>query len=314
MTKIEYLDATWNPVTGCTKVSMGCTNCWAERMSRRLAGRCGYPADDPFRVTFHPDRLDWPIRRRKPLRIGVCFMGDLFHEDVPDWEIAKIFAVMALAQHTFQILTKRSKRMAAWVGGKGHDDTEYAASLYANDWGAHVAAEALGGGWVDGQYDCDGRCELPPAYEDLKISWPLPNVWFGTSIEDQNHLDRIRDLRRVPAAMRFLSLEPLLGAIPILPLDGIDWVIVGGESGPGARPCHVEWIASIRDQCQAAGTPIFIKQMGSNSIWSEVVSRGAYEHWHERWRIFHDAKGGDPSEWPENLRVREYPVIAAGSA
>jgi len=235
-TKIEWATEVWNPVTGCTAVSSGCANCYARRMAHRLIGRYGYPADDPFKVTLHPDRLGEPLRWRKPRRVFVCSMGDLFHKDVPWSFIRDVFEVMRIArQHTFLVLTKRPYRIG-------------------------------------------------------NLARPLPNVWLGASIEDQPTLEeRVRDLLQTPAAVHFLSYEPALGPLDFEATssgqilgecdhcghrgnnpeceacDGmasLNWVICGGESGPGARPAHVDWFRSVRDQCQDAGVPFFFKQWG----------------------------------------------------
>jgi protein gp37 len=203
-TKIEWTDATWNPVTGCTKVSQGCKHCYAERFAKRL----GY---DFSQVELHPERLEIPLHWKKPRRIFVNSMSDLFHRDVPVEFIAEVFNVMARASHhTFQLLTKRARRLAS----------------------------------------------LAPF-----LPWP-ENLWVGVSVETADYLWRIGCLREVPAAVRFLSLEPLLGPIPDLPLGHINWVIAGGESGPGARPMRAEWARSVRDQSLAAGVPFFFKQWG----------------------------------------------------
>ena len=228
-TKIEWvrnLDGTqgetWNPVTGCTKVSEGCRNCYAERMSKRLAGRFGYPsAPNNFDVCFHLDRLTAPLKWRKSRMVFVCSMGDLFHPDVPDWALRSIFHVIVRAQpggHIFQILTKRAWRMQRWMS--------------------------------------------------KNYPKPLSNVWLGVSAEDQDYYDgRVSLLLCTPATVRFVSLEPLLGPIHLPPwLSGsefkLDWVIAGGESGPGARPPDPDWFRSIRDQCVAAKVPFFFKQWG----------------------------------------------------
>jgi len=231
-TKIEWCDATWNPTSGCTPISEGCQNCWAKRMSKRLAGRCGYSADDPFRVTFHPDQLTKPLHWKKPRRIAVSLMGDLLHDDVADAKIASVFAVMMRAYwHTFLVLTKRPERMAEVMPRLHLLSTRQ----FVNFW----------------------------EYTEPVGPWPLPNIWLGTSVENQRTADeRIPWLRKCPASMRFLSMEPLLGPVSRLPLNGIHCVIVGGESGPGARPMHPDWARSIRDQCQAAGVPFFFKQWG----------------------------------------------------
>ena len=209
--KIEWTQATWNPVTGCTKVSPGCKHCYAERLAKRLQAMGVKKYANGFKVTLHEDALEIPLRWKHPRIIFVNSMSDLFHEEVPLEFIRKVFAVMKQArQHIFQVLTKRAERMA----------------------------------------------ELAPLLE-----WP-PNVWMGVSVENQHYTYRIDLLRQVPASVRFLSLEPLLGPIPDLNLDGIHWVIVGGESGPGARPMRKEWVLDIRDQCQRAGVLFFFKQWG----------------------------------------------------
>lgn len=211
---IEWTDATWNPVTGCTKVSPGCTHCYAERLAARLRAMGNPRYRNGFAVTLHPDQLALPLRWRRPKRVFVNSMSDLFHEAVPDEYIRRVFAVMAEADwHTFQILTKRSARLAA------------------------LAPDLL---------------------------WP-PNVWQGVSVENARYTSRIADLQTVPAVVRFLSVEPLLGAIPSLPLEGIHWVIVGGESGGGRRPMAAEWARDIRDQCATAGVPFFFKQWGGRT-------------------------------------------------
>jgi len=208
---IEWTDATWNPVTGCTKVSPGCKFCYAERFAARLQAMGNPRYRNGFAVTLHPDQLTLPLRWAQPRRIFVNSMSDLFHEGVPEAFIAQVFEVMARAQwHIFQLLTKRAARVA----------------------------------------------ELA-----LRLPWPS-NVWQGVSVENARYTWRIASLQPVPAAMRFLSVEPLLGPIPHLPLEGIDWVIVGGESGPCHRPMDPRWVREIRDQCLAAGVPFFFKQWG----------------------------------------------------
>lgn len=210
-TGIEWTDATWNPVTGCTKVSPGCAHCYAERIAERFRGSVGFP--EGFDVTLRSDRLDIPLHWKRPRRIFVNSMSDLFHEQVPLPFIRRVFDTMERSPwHQFQILTKRSEQLR------------------------HVAPY---------------------------LPWPS-NVWMGVSVEYQRWTKRIDDLRAVPAAIRFLSLEPLLGPLN-LNLDEIDWVIVGGESGPKARPMEVEWVTSIRDQCVSSGVPFFFKQWGTYS-------------------------------------------------
>lgn len=213
-TAIEWTEATWNPVTGCTKISLGCKNCYAERFALRLQATGNPRYRNGFRVTLHPDLLDLPLRWKKPRLIFVNSMGDLFHEDVPFRFIQQVFEVMEeCTWHTFQILTKRPKRAA-----------EFSKDLV----------------------------------------WP-PNIWIGTTVENMSVIQRVEWLRRIPAQTRLLSLEPLLGPLPNLPLDGIHWVIVGGESGPGARPMHPEWVRQIRDRCVVNSIPFFFKQWGGKN-------------------------------------------------
>jgi len=211
---IEWTDATWNPVTGCTKVSPGCKNCYAERLALRLQAMGNRRYRNGFRVTLQPDQLSLPLRWHQPRMVFVNSMSDLFHEAIPDKYIKSVFDVMVAAdRHVFQILTKR--------------------------------AERLGG--------------LAP-----RLPWPR-NVWQGVSIESAEYTTRIAHLLQVPAAVRFLSVEPLLGPIDQLPLQGIAWVIVGGESGPRHRPIRLEWVRSIRDQCLASDVPFFFKQWGGQT-------------------------------------------------
>jgi protein gp37 len=259
-TEIEWTDGTWNPVTGCTKVSAGCTHCFAET----LAGR--FWQDRKFTdVRCHHDRLTQPLRWRRPRRIFVNSMSDLFHPAVPAHFIDQVFEIMGACdgrsgrpRHIFQILTKRPELI---------DEKLYAVT-------AELPLRYLGGG----DY--------------------LPNVWLGVSVENQATADaRIARLIEIPAAVHFVSAEPLLDHVSFAGyLDKLDWVIVGGESGPGARPCRIEWIRDIVRECKAANVAVFVKQLGG------VVYGGD----NARIRL-RDRKGGDPSEWPEELRVREYP-------
>ncbi len=208
---IEWTEATWNPVTGCTKTSPGCKHCYAERMALRLQAM-GHPNYvNGFRVTLHENMLDIPLRWKKPRLIFVNSMSDLFHEEVPAEFIQRVFAVMRKAHwHTFQVLTKRSARLL----------------------------------------------EL-----DREIDWP-DNVWMGVSVENEHYTFRIEHLRQTHAKVKFLSLEPLLGPLHYLDLRDIDWVIVGGESGPGARKLEESWVVEIRDRCRVANVPFFFKQWG----------------------------------------------------
>lgn len=211
LSPIEWTDATWNPVTGCTKVSPGCKFCYAERMAKRLAAMEQTRYRNGFQTTLQEDLVDLPLGWRKPRRIFVNSMSDLFHEKVPADFIERVFAVMERAHwHVFQVLTKRADRLL----------------------------------------------ELAP-----HLPWPS-NVWVGVSVESEAFQWRVERLAQVPAAVKFLSVEPLLGPIPHLPVRGIDWVIVGGESGPGARPMEANWVRTIRDRCSAEGVPFFFKQWG----------------------------------------------------
>ncbi len=208
---IEWTDATWNPVTGCTKISQGCKHCYAERMAGRLKLMGSPRYRNGFKLTLHDDLIDAPARWSKPRMIFVNSMSDLFHEEVPEPFIRRVFESMARnAHHTFQVLTKRSDRLR------------------------------------------DLASRLP---------WPK-NVWMGVSVEDERVVHRILDLVEVPAAVRFLSCEPLIGPLTSLPLKGIHWCIVGGESGPGARPMETHWVDSILRQCQRAEVAFFFKQWG----------------------------------------------------
>lgn len=262
--QIEWTDATWNPATGCTKISPGCAHCYIDRTPAfRIAGRKFVKGHIPLQL--HPDRLDKPLHWRRPRMVFVNSLSDLFHKDVPFDFVDRVFAVMALCpQHTFQILTKRPERMAEyfssrtavmnlhWLVGPGistHDEVE--------EWcrqNGITRKERERRRHISHYHYYPGECRVPP--------WPLPHVWLGTSVEDQKRADeRIQHLRRCPAAVRFLSCEPLLGPLT-LDLDGIQWVIAGGESGPNARPTHPDWIRSLRDQCTEAGVPFFFKQWG----------------------------------------------------
>jgi protein gp37 len=208
---IEWTDATWNPIRGCTKISPGCTHCYAETFAERFRGVPGHPFEQGFDLRLVRDALDLPLRWKRGRRIFVNSMSDLFHEDVPDSYVEEVFAVMRQAKHhRFQVLTKRAERLESFA--KSHA--------------------------------------------------PSPNVWLGVSVESADYTWRIDHLRRAPAHIRFLSVEPLLGPIPDLDLRGIDWVIAGGESGGKARPMNPEWVRGIRDRCRASQVPFFFKQWG----------------------------------------------------
>ena len=211
---IEWTEATWNPVTGCTKVSLGCTNCYAERLARRLQAMGNPNYAGGFEVTLHEHMLSLPLKWRQPRIVFVNSMSDFFHEAVPVDFIRRMFDVMRRASHhTFQVLTKRSGRLA----------------------------------------------DLAP-----DLDWP-ENVWMGVTVEHADYTDRIDDLRATGARVKFLSLEPLLGPVPALDLAGIDWVIVGGESGPHARPMDAAWARDVHEQCERAGVAFFFKQWGGTN-------------------------------------------------
>lgn len=301
-TSIEWTEHTWNCLAGCEAVSPGCTNCYAATMTRRLeamgqADYSGLTTDKHFNgvVRCLPHKLDIPLKRRKPTTYFVNSMSDLFHEDVPHHFISRVFGVMASCpQHTFQILTKRAERMCFEVQAIYESPKEH------NWW--------------------------PPQWWHRRDVAPLPNVWLGVSTEDQKRADeRIPWLLKTPAAVRFLSCEPLLGPIQLrtdairkasgancdqLGYPMIDWVIVGGESGHGARPMQLEWAQSLVDQCEAAVIACFVKQLGSNAqTWDAyadglggVTGGGGITRYGTA-----DKKGGDPAEWPEDLRVRQMP-------
>lgn len=212
---IEWTDATWNPVTGCTKITRGCDNCYAARFAERFRGVPGHPFEQGFDLTLRPERLEQPLSWRRPRMIFVNSMSDLFHKDVPHAFIDAVFDTMEAADwHVFQVLTKRSSLMR-----------KYLRKRYG-----------------------DGRGPM--------------HIWCGVSVEDGGAKSRIQHLREAPAAVRFLSIEPLIGAVGEVNLEGVDWVIAGGESGPGARPVHLEWVREVRDQCLEQGVAFFFKQWG----------------------------------------------------
>lgn len=347
--KIEWTEATWNPVVGCSIVSPGCTNCYAMKDAWRKNANPRLPRYHGLtkmtkggavwtgEVRTVPELLDWPLHRRKPLRIFVNSMSDLFHEDVPFEFIADVFAVMACTtRHIYQILTKRQQRMLdffAWLEMDGFQFPMQVDPLRV--WPQWTPARGGRGG-----------------YDNCGPAWPLENVWLGVSVEDQKRADeRIPLLLQTPAAVRWISAEPLLGPVDISPwlamrteIGGIqdererlDWVVVGGESGPGARPFDIAWARSLRDQCRAAGVPFFLKQIGTEPLgWCaantpEIIGAedasgkraegtdGDCDYYEasemaqpcsgygRRCAVLKDRKGGDPAEWPEDLRVREYP-------
>lgn len=259
-TGIEWADATWNPVTGCTKVSPGCDHCYAETLAERFRGTPGHYYETGFDVQLRPDKLDLPLRWRKPRRIFVNSMSDLFHDDIPDAYIGTVFHVMAKAeQHTFQLLTKRHARMRSLL----------------NRWATEGIETDLG-------YLHNGK-PLGRVRHTRPLWTPPPNVWLGVSVETQQWADiRIPALLDTPAAVRFLSCEPLLGHVDLTQgkegiaesfVEVLDWVIVGGESGRDARPMHPDWARSLRDQCVAAAVPVLFKQWGE---WAIDFTRGTH--------------------------------------
>lgn len=253
--KIDWTEATWNPVTGCTKVSPGCDHCYAETFAERWRGVPGHPYEQGFDLKLWPERLNVPLGWRRPRLIFVNSMSDLFHAQVPYEFVERVWSTMAeTRQHTYQILTKRPDRMERFVDR------------------------------------LVGRFGI------------LPNVWLGTSVESQAYVVRAKRLLEASAAVRFLSIEPMLGPVHLdsvlwqprhaggSPESAIDWVIAGGESGPGARPCDLDWLRSLRDQCRLAGVAFFLKQVGT-----VAAGRG------------NRGKGNNPFLWPPDLRVREMP-------
>ncbi|CDQ10581.1 Phage Gp37Gp68 family protein [Acidithiobacillus ferrivorans] len=302
-TGIAWTDASWNPVTGCTKVSQGCKHCYAEREWARLSANpkaTTYYGRAFTDVACHEDRLDQPLRWSKPRMIFVNSMSDLFHEDVPDAFIDKVFAVMALAEkHVFQVLTKRPERMFAYLTTKNREDII-------------------------------GEKAMPTVSKDDFgiLEWPLPNVWLGVSVEDQAAADaRIPLLLQTPAAVRWVSAEPLLERVELSfamawkrtgPAwkQTLDWVVCGGESGPKSRVMEAEWVRAMRDQCVAANVPFFMKQLGAAFVGPDdgfglfgttapYTSAKTYAFGRLK-----DRAGANMDEWPEDLRVREWPRLA----
>lgn len=324
-TNIEWTDYNWNFLRGCSRVSSGCVNCYAESVAARFSGIDDKGKKLPYfglaqmvngkprwtgEISFHEDILMEPLRWKKPRKVFVNSMSDLFHEKVTDEMLDKAFAVMALTpQHTYQILTKRPERMKAYFNGEAR---------------ARIASRA----WAN-----DHRLRKTPVdfiAKDSPMPWPLPNVWLGVSVEDQKTADeRIPLLLETPAAVRWISAEPLLGPIELhnyfytrYEMSGLhheteklDWVVVGGESGPGARPFDIQWARDIIAQCKAAGVPVFVKQLGANFIDAENGIGGFQTKTPEEYGPLHrrlkSKKGGDMSEWPENLRIREFPTRVA---
>lgn len=290
-TKIEWSDSTWNPVRGvkgrhwCTRISPGCTNCYSERMNLRFGGQKYQVGADVLRLDL--TALQQPLHWKRPRKVFVCSMTDLFHEDMNSLDIAQVWGVMqACPQHTFQVLTKRAELMCVWV----------------NEW-------VKRGGQV------------------------LQNVWLGVSVENQEYADRrIPFLVSTPSVTRFISYEPALGRVTFDGKRGVDWIICGGESGPGARPFDVAWARQAVKECRRNGIACFVKQLGAHIIdrndagfdgteptsWPDGTET---DDWHldpgrqyqgaDARILLSDRKGGDPLEWPEDLRVREWPKVVS---
>jgi protein gp37 len=262
----------WNPTSGCDRISAGCDHCYALEMARRLKamGQPKYQNDGHprtsgpgFALTVHPDTLTAPLRWRKPSRVFVNSMSDLGHARVRAEFLARVWATMAAApQHTYQILTKRPERLQRTLTGPSFQDDVQAALA-----GLATAAATWPG-------------------------WPLPNVWLGTSIELDRYTRRAAELRATPAAVRMLSLEPLLGPLPSLDLADIDWILIGGESGPRARPMDLAWARNLISRARAVGTAVFVKQLGT--CWAR--------------RHGHGGKGTAWGDWPADLRIRQFPA------
>ena len=258
-TKIQWTDATWNVAYGCTRTSPGCDNCYAVRQTQRLAGTLDFAkglvnaGKGHFngKVNLLPQRLDQPLRWKRPRMIFVNSLSDLFHPDVPFEFVDRVFAVMALASRpSFQLLTKRPERMAEYIQRTGRSINFLEVTARAMGWTLQFKGIGL-------------------------VPWPLPNVWLGASVENQAAADeRIPHLLQTPAAVRWLNMEPLLGPVDLVGkgfFGALGWVVVGGESGPGARPMHPDWVRSLRDQCQAAMVPFFFKQWGAwKPDWTSV--------------------------------------------
>jgi protein gp37 len=320
-TPIQWTDATWNPIRGCSRVSEGCRNCYAEAIAARFSGPgLAYEGLARRRSNGEPQwtgevraiesHLYDPLRWRKPKRVFVNSMSDLFHQNLARKTIDNVFAVMALApRHTFQVLTKRPARMREYLSEDG------------------VAGRVIGTAW-----EMLGRRPLQNYKHEgiAQRDWPLPNVWLGVSVENQDAAnERIPLLTETPAALRFLSCEPLLGPIDFdecgsrsgedgdpcafsalrgpsgvePPIPSIDWVIVGGESGPHARGCNLPWIEQIVLDCRAARVPVFVKQLGAHPF-VRLTARSQSRDFNVR-----DSHGADMAEWPRRLRMREFPEV-----
>ena len=322
-TSISWTDKTWNPLRGCSAKSAGCTHCYAQKMAGRFSGP-GHPYEGLVRKTTQGYKwtgevrlvekdLEVPLRWKTPTSIFVNSMSDLFHESVPDQWIDRIFAVMAMAhRHQFQVITKRPERMQA-----------YFTPMTATTEGRVRLSDAA--------FHLRGTIAEHAVRQRVYRDWPLPNVWLGVSVENQATADeRIQWLLQTPAAVRFVSYEPALGPVNFCSLDGgggyrysalsvgppfghyqyhakIDQIIVGGESGPKARAFELPWALTVREQCQATGTAFFMKQVGSNAHTGCVGNNGHTLHTHHTHYATKHRAGADPQEWPEALRVQQFP-------
>jgi protein gp37 len=275
--RIAWTNETWNVTTGCSKVTAGCANCYAVTAATRCAHIPAYEGlvaggEWTGRVNLLYDRLAKPLQQTRPRRIFVDSTSDPFHPAVPDEFLVEVLAVMACCpQHTFQVLTKRPRRMAAFFAQLDPGDVELAARA---------------------SYRCGGRERAAYWGPEDEMPWPLPNLWAGTTVEDASSSFRLAHLRAVSAPVRWVSAEPLLGPLHGLDLAGIDWLVVGGESGRGARRMDPGWARELRDRCTEAGVAFFFKQAGA------VLAR--------EWGCTHSA-GADLEEVPSEFRVRQYP-------
>lgn len=291
MTKIEWTDETWNPIVGCSRISEGCKNCYAATAAKsaRLQQFKQYQKIKEWngQVAFVQNQLMKPLQWRKPKRIFVCSMSDLFHKNIPDEWIDKVMSVISLCpQHIFQVLTKRPKRMLDYFSYEGRlTNINFEISKILQE--DFLTAESK------------------------LLKFPMPNLWVGTSVENQKAADeRIPLLMEIPAEIRFLSCEPLLEEISLeqyLEQRAVNWVIVGGESGLNARTCSLQWIRSLVRQCQNAEVSIFVKQLGSSVI---TTTRYGISHSDYQFEL-KDKKGGNIDEFPEDLKIREFPQAIA---
>lgn len=308
---IEWTDATWNPMRGCVKVSPGCKHCYAETFAERFRGVAGHAYERGFDPREAPDQLGIPLRWKKPRRIFVNSMSDLFGEFVTDEYLAACFAIMYVAhQHTYQALTKRSGRLVpflTWLVDPVHGLERWRAAFKLA--GIDEVKTGLG--------PFPMTVSPPEAAMALGFPWPLPNLHIGVSVEDRRFgVPRIDDLRKAPARVRFLSIEPLLEDLGELDLAGIHQVILGGESGNGARACDLRWVRKVKAQAEEQKVPVFVKQLGAAALDVANGIAGAKLHVpRESAKLFKirlkHPKGGDMAEWAEDLRVRQPPALSS---